>query len=221
MKLQLIELVTLALFSASNAQHGSTVRGASLENDSSSLGSGVVPWNVKATEEEANECNTECQTDSDCHQGGIITCGECNFVYGARYDKACVRPSAPSTPAPTPFNYFPDEYAMCKASCRHDRDCEGQGGVYNPCYSCGQYSGTLMHHKCYQVQPVPPPTPAPEHNYFPDAGKCSKSCTKDSDCKQRAKAVKKHGLNPCMKCGQYSGTIMHHKCFSPDEAVAK
>jgi len=221
MKVQLIELMTLAMLALSQAQNGPMIRGASLEVDASSPSSGAAPWNVKAAEKEANECGTECQTDSDCHQGGIITCGECNFVYGAQYDKACVRPSAPSTPAPTPFNYFPGDYPVCKSSCRQDRDCQGQGGVFNPCYTCGQYQGSLMHHKCHAVQPAaetPVPTPAPtDFNYFPGGYPvCKKSCRRDSDCQGQGGVY-----NPCYTCGQYQGSLMHHKCHAVEGTMVE
>jgi len=55
------------------------------------------------------------------------------------------------------------------------------------------------------------PTPAPtSHDYFPDGGRCERSCTKNSDCQ-------KGGFNPCPKCGNNAGTEMYQLCYAPKD----
>jgi len=194
---------------ALDAPSGPMIRGATVENDSSPRGRGAASLDIKSTE--TSSCGMRCQTNSDCRNGGVIFCGECNLTQGTRYYMTCVGPDTWTTPVPTPastHNWFPDA-GMCQRSCRHDRNCMPVGGTYNPCMTCGQLEGTVMHHQCYAPAPSPAPTPTPEHDYFPDGGECGKSCRHDRDCSQG-------GFNRCMKCGQYEGSLMHHKCYSPE-----
>jgi hypothetical protein len=94
----------------------------------------------------------------------------------------------------------------CGHHCTNNKDC--QKGGYNPCYMCGQYVGAQYYHQCYDPNQYSP-TPAPTHNYFPDGGSCSMKCKKNADCR-------KGGYNPCGMCGQYVGTIMYRRCYSPE-----
>jgi len=88
-------------------------------------------------------CGKHCHHDKDCWQGGVVECGTCNLIHGTEGYKTCI---SDSTPAPTPWNYFP-EGGQCSNHCKHDSDC--QKGGFNPCGSCGQYVGTLMYQRCY------------------------------------------------------------------------
>eukprot|EP00956_Cyclotella_meneghiniana_P026761 scaffold58624_cov81-Cyclotella_meneghiniana.AAC.6 len=137
-----------------------------------------------------------CRHDSDCPSGT-----HCNTVKGTQYYHTCFD----DVDDDDAWNYFPSG-GQCSRSCTKDSDC--QKGGFNPCGSCGQYTGTIMYHKCYAPEPnTPTPTP---WNYFPNGGQCSKSCRNDSDCQ-------KGGYNPCGSCGKYSGTLMYHKCYAPND----
>jgi len=94
-----------------------------------------------------NTCGRHCHKDSDCFKGGFVECGTCNKVHGTQGYHTCIDTS---TPAPTPWNYFP-EGGQCSKHCTSDSDC--QKGGFNPCGSCGLYQGTEMYHKCYAPQP--------------------------------------------------------------------
>ena len=154
-------------------------------------------------EESGNTCGTHCHTDSDCWKGGVVECGTCNQIHGTYGYHTCI---SESTPAPSPWNYFPDG-GQCSKHCHKDSDC--QKGGFNPCGSCGQYEGTLMYHRCYAPEPEDS-TPAPSPwNYFPDGGQCSNHCKTDSDCQ-------KGGFNPCGSCGKYEGTLMYQRCYAPE-----
>jgi len=57
-----------------------------------------------------------------------------------------------------------------------------------------------------------PTTPAPTRwDYFPDGGRCERSCTKNRDCQTTG------GFNPCPKCGNISGTVMYQRCYAPED----
>jgi len=86
-----------------------------------------------------------------CDRSAKQVCG-CN---GATYDNECAafgRGVSVDTcrPCGTDPDYFPG-YPVCKRTCRQDRDCQGQGGVFNPCNTCGQYQGTEMYRQCYDA----------------------------------------------------------------------
>jgi hypothetical protein len=79
-------------------------------------------------------CGQHCHKDSDCWQGGFVTCGTCNQVHGTEGFHTCIDTTTPvTTPAPAPYNYFP-EGGQCSKSCKQDSDC--QLGGFNPCGSC-------------------------------------------------------------------------------------
>mmetsp|Transcript_26556 Transcript_26556/g.38075 ORF Transcript_26556/g.38075 Transcript_26556/m.38075 type:complete len:164 (+) Transcript_26556:1969-2460(+) len=105
--------------------------------------------------------------------------------------------------------YFSSSGGMCNSSCKKNSDCNRyMPGGYNPCTKCGKYVGARYYHQCYdpkQYAPTPPPT----HNYFPNGGQCKKRCKKNKDCQVG-------GFNPCLYCGQYVGTEMYHRCYSPE-----
>jgi len=94
-----------------------------------------------------NTCGSHCHEDSDCWQGGVIECGTCNKVHGTFGYNTCI---SDLTPAPTPWNYFPDG-GQCSNHCKKDSDC--QKGGFNPCGSCGKYVGTVMYQRCYAPEP--------------------------------------------------------------------
>mmetsp|Transcript_28528 Transcript_28528/g.60469 ORF Transcript_28528/g.60469 Transcript_28528/m.60469 type:complete len:161 (-) Transcript_28528:73-555(-) len=132
--LKKLTALALAATSGANALDGKYVLRGSAGNDAISM--------------ESNTCGHRCYSDSDCHKGGYVQCGECLLIEGTRDYQTCVGP--PPAPAPAPVhNYFP-EGGQCRKRCRHDSDC--QKGGYNPCGSCGQSSGTIMHHRCYSPE---------------------------------------------------------------------
>jgi len=96
---------------------------------------------------QGGSCGNSCRKDGDCWHGGVVICGKCGKYEGAEYYHLCYDPS---TPAPTPFNYFP-EGGSCGDSCESNADC--QYGGYNPCEECGKYVGTLMYQRCYMPNP--------------------------------------------------------------------
>jgi hypothetical protein len=91
----------------------------------------------------------------------------------------------------------------CGARCNSDKDC-WKGG-YVECGKCNLYRGTKGYKTCYNDQPF-------EHDYFPNAGSCSKRCKRDRDCQKKGR-----GYNPCGKCGKYAGTQMEGLCYQPDD----
>jgi len=99
-------------------------------------------------------CGKSCRKDSDCWQGGFITCGTCNTLHGTEGFHTCISNDTPAptvTPTITPgWDFFP-EGGQCRRHCKKDSDC--QKGGFNPCGSCGQFAGTEMYHLCYA--PVP------------------------------------------------------------------
>ena len=98
--------------------------------------------------EHDGSCGMHCHQDSDCWQGGVVECGTCNQIHGTEGYHTCI---SESTPAPSPWDYFP-EGGQCSKHCKKDSDC--QKGGFNPCGSCGQYVGTLMYHRCYAPEPT-------------------------------------------------------------------
>jgi hypothetical protein len=98
-------------------------------------------------EQGSYSCGQRCRQDSDCRRGGLVECGTCNLIHGTEGYKTCI---SDSTPAPSPWNYFPDG-GQCSNHCKTDSDC--QKGGFNPCGSCGKYVGTLMYERCYAPQP--------------------------------------------------------------------
>ena len=107
----------------------------------------VDPAKEVFLEHHGNTCGKRCHKDSDCFKGGFVECGTCNKVQGTHGYNTCIDTS---TPAPAPWNYFP-EGGQCSKHCRKDSDC--QKGGFNPCGSCGMYEGTVMYHKCYAPKP--------------------------------------------------------------------
>ncbi|KAL7482098.1 hypothetical protein ACHAW6_007781 [Cyclotella cf. meneghiniana] len=107
---------------------------------------------LEDTEEDSQSgysCGMHCQKNSDCYHGGVVQCGVCNQIHGTYGYHTCIEDSS-STPAPTPWNYFPDG-GQCSNHCKKNSDC--QKGGFNPCGSCGQYVGTIMYQRCYAPNP--------------------------------------------------------------------
>jgi hypothetical protein len=96
-----------------------------------------------------DSCGASCDSDSDCHQGGFITCGKCNLYQGTLGYKTCYNdePEPPTSAPTTSHNFFPIG-GSCRNSCKSNADC--QHGGFNPCGKCGQVPGTEMYHVCYQ-----------------------------------------------------------------------
>ncbi|KAL3792814.1 hypothetical protein HJC23_002621 [Cyclotella cryptica] len=115
----------------------------------SDLSENVVADFLEHRRKSGNTCGIHCHKNSDCYQGGVVQCGVCNQVQGTYGYHTCIEDSS-YTPAPSPWNYFPDG-GECSHSCESDSDC--QKGGFNPCGSCGQSVGTLMYLRCFAPNP--------------------------------------------------------------------
>jgi hypothetical protein len=115
----------------------------------SDLSEEVLAGFLEERNRSGNTCGMHCHKNSDCYKGGVVQCGVCNQIEGTYGYHTCIEDSS-STPAPTPWDYFPNG-GECSNHCKKNSDC--QKGGFNPCGNCGQYVGTLMYQRCYAPNP--------------------------------------------------------------------